>query len=47
MRWGGVVIIAEKIHDEILNGVTHFEKSAMHHVETAEHNPLPTVEGSC
>lgn len=39
------VIIAEKIHDQILNGVETFEKSGMHHVETAEHNPLPTVEG--
>lgn len=43
--FGWPVIIAEKIHDSILNGVEHFEKSSMHHVVTEEHNPLPTVEG--
>lgn len=39
------VIIAEKRHDQIINEVETFKKCGMNHVETAEHNPLPTIEG--
>lgn len=39
------VIIAEKRHETILNEVEHFDQSGMHHVETAEKNPLPPLEG--
>lgn len=39
------VVQAEKQHQNLLNGVEHFDKSCMKHTETAEKNPLPPIEG--
>lgn len=39
------VVAAEKIHQNLLDGVEQFDKGTMKHTETTEKNPLPPVEG--
>lgn len=39
------VVAAEKIHQNLLNGVEHFDKNSMKHAETSEKNTLPPIEG--
>lgn len=36
---------AEKAHQNLLDGVEHFDKSQMKHATTEEKNPLPPIEG--
>jgi hypothetical protein len=39
------VVAAEKAHQNLLDGVEHFDKSQMKHATTEEKNPLPPIEG--
>lgn len=39
------VVQQEKAHQNLLNGVEHFDKSSMKHAETQEKNPLPDPAG--
>lgn len=39
------VVAAEKQHQNLLDGVEHFDKSQMKHTTTEEKNPLPPIEG--
>lgn len=41
------VVAAEKQHQNLLDGVEHFDKSQMKHTTTEEKNPLPPIEGFC
>lgn len=40
-----IVVAAEKQHQNLLNGVEHFDKTCMKHTETDEKNNLPPLEG--
>lgn len=40
-----VVVHQEKVHQNLLDGVEHFDKATMKHAETQEKNPLPDPEG--
>lgn len=42
---GYIVVLQEKVHQNLLNGVEHFDKATMKHAETQEKNPLPDPEG--
>lgn len=42
-----IVVAAEKQHQNLLNGVEHFDKTCMKHTETDEKNNLPPLEGLC
>lgn len=35
----------EKVHQNLLNGVEHFDKTTMKHATTTEKNTLPDPEG--
>lgn len=39
------VVAAEKQHQNLLDGVEHFDKTQMKHTTTEEKNPLPPIEG--
>lgn len=39
------VVAAEKAHQNLLDGVEHFDKSQMKHTTTEEKNILPPIEG--
>lgn len=39
------VVAAEKAHQNLLDGVEHFDKSQMKHTTTEEKNSLPPIEG--
>lgn len=39
------VVAAEKAHQNLLDGVEHFDKSQMKHATTEEKNILPPIEG--
>lgn len=41
------VVAAEKQHQNLLEGVEHFDKTQMKHTTTEEKNPLPPIEGFC
>ncbi|KPJ05118.1 hypothetical protein RR46_03955 [Papilio xuthus] len=38
------VVAAEKAHQNLLDGVEHFDKTQMKHTTTEEKNPLPPKE---
>lgn len=40
-----IVVQQEKVHQNLLNGVEHFDKSTMKHAMTQEKNSLPDTEG--
>lgn len=40
-----LVVVQEKIHQSIFEGVEHFDKTAMKHTETMVKNVLPDPEG--
>lgn len=41
------VVAAEKAHQNLLEGVEHFDKTQMKHTTTEEKNSLPPIEGLC
>lgn len=40
-----IVVLQEKVHQNLLNGVEHFDKATMKHAETQEKNILPDPQG--
>ena len=40
-----IVVAAEKAHQNLLDGVEHFDKTQMKHTTTEEKNSLPAIEG--
>lgn len=41
-----IAVQQEKAHQNLLNGVEHFDKSTMKHTTTEEKNPLPDPAGT-